>query len=88
MTSDLDADDPEYDLDVEEKDRLEKSLRETARHLLKAERRKNAERHWRERWRFRGAEHGGPINENGGFQYQRFSLDESVVSGAAGSRSV
>jgi len=35
MTSDLDGDDPEYDLDVEEKDRAEAALRKLARDLLK-----------------------------------------------------
>lgn len=35
MTSDLDGDDPEYDLDVEDKDRLEGLLRKNARDLLR-----------------------------------------------------
>lgn len=35
MTSDLDGDDPEYDLDAEEKDRLEAHLRKSARDQLR-----------------------------------------------------
>jgi len=35
MTSDLDGDDSEYDLDAQDKDRLEAQLRKIARELLK-----------------------------------------------------
>lgn len=44
MTSDLDGDDPEYDLDADEKDRLERALRLNARELLKQGRHKERRR--------------------------------------------
>lgn len=83
MTSDLDGDDPEYDLDPEDKDRAEAALRKSARELLKQGKQRERRKHSHALSRYPDANPGGRINEKTRFQDQPVGTDEGPISGIA-----